>query len=270
MKELRDRTAVITGAASGIGRASALAFARAGMHVVLADLNEDGLEQVAAEVRALGRKAFSVPTDVARESDVRRLFERSVSLAGKVQLVMNNAGIARFGPALALTDDDWKRVIDINMWGVIYGCRIFGPHLVEQGLGQIVNTASVCGLVGLPMAASYVTAKFAVVGLSEVLRYELAPSGVGVTVLCPGFIKTSIASLEGAEEIARAVQKYGGDPDKLAVKIVDGVRRNDAQVLFGPEPFISTTLRRLSTRLHDRAGRALGAAMQKPLGTPKT
>jgi len=263
MKDLRDRTAVITGAAAGIGRSTALALARAGMHVVLADLNEAGLAEVASEARALGRRAWSVPTDVSSVTDVQRLFERSVALAGSVQLIMNNAGIARFGPVLALSDDDWKRVIDINLWGVIHGCRIFGPHLVEQGTGQIVNTASVCGLVGLPRAASYVTAKFGVVGLSEALRYELAPLGVGVTAVCPGFIKTSIASVEGAEEVAAAVQKYGGDPELLSRKIVEGVRRNDAQVLYGPEPLISTTLRRLSTRLHDRAGRALGAAMHK-------
>ncbi len=261
MKLLRARTAVITGAAAGIGRSTALALAREGMHLVLADINETGLRSVAAEVTALGCKAWCVATDVSSQGDVRTLYERCLSLAGGVHLVMNNAGIARFGRALLLTDDDWKRVIDINLWGVIHGCRTFGPHLAAQGLGHLVNTASVCGLVGLPMAASYVTAKFGVVGLSEALRYELAPSGVGVTAVCPGFIKTNIANSAGAAHITAAIQKHGGDPDVLAGRIVAGVRRNDAQVLYGPEAFITTKLRRLSTRLHDRAGRALGRVM---------
>lgn len=263
MKDLKGRTAVITGAAAGIGRATALALAREGMHIVLADLDQAGLSRVVSEVQGLGRKAWAVPTDVSDAAQVRHLYEQCLSLAGSVQLVMNNAGIARFGPVLELSDDDWKRVIDINLWGVIHGCRTFGPHLVAQGFGHILNTASVAGLTGLPTAASYVTSKFGVVGLSEVLRFELAPLGVGVTAVCPGFTKTSIANVQGSEELASAVRKYGGDPDALARCIVRAVRRNDAHLLFGPEPHITTTLRRLSTRLYDRAGRALGAAMLK-------
>jgi NAD(P)-dependent dehydrogenase (short-subunit alcohol dehydrogenase family) len=263
MKELRGRVAVITGGAAGIGRATALALAREGMHIVLADLDEAGLARVCDEVKASGQKAWGVRTDVSQENDVRRLYEHCLSLAGGVHVVMNNAGIARFGPALELSDDDWKRVIDVNLWGVIHGCRIFGPHLVAQRAGHILNTASVAGLAGLPTAASYVTAKFGVVGLSEVLRFELAPSCVGVTAICPGFTKTSIANVEGSEELAKVVQKYGGDPDALAKRIVRAIRRDESHVLFGPEPLIMTTLRRVSTRLYDRTGRALGKAMLK-------
>lgn len=263
MKRLEGRTAVITGAAAGIGRATALALAREGMHVVLADLDEAGLLRVSGEIHALGRTAWGVRCDVSDAADVRRLYEQCLALAGSVHVVMNNAGIARFGPALELSDDDWKRVIDINLWGVIHGCRTFGPHLVAQGEGHILNTASVAGLTGLPTAASYVTSKFGVVGLSEVLRFELAPSGVGVTAVCPGFTKTSIANVQGSEKLAGAVQKFGGDPDALALRIVRAIRRDEAQLLFGPEPHLTTMLRRFSTRLYDRGGRALGAAMLK-------
>lgn len=265
MKRLSGRTAVITGGASGIGRACALALADEGMDMVLADLDEEALQATVREVQAQGRQAWGVRTDVARAEDVRHLLQECIRLAGSVQVVMNNAGIARFGPALELSDADWEQVIDINLWGVIHGCRVFGPHLVAQGEGQLVNTASVAGLAGLPMAASYVVSKFGVVGLSEVLRFELASHGVGVTAVCPGFARTRIAQVEGATNLAQVVERFGGEPDQLARRVVRAIKRNDARVMWGPEPFLMNNLRRFSDRLYDRAGHAVGAAMRRQL-----
>lgn len=258
MRQLRDRVAVVTGASSGIGRATAIALADEGMDLVLADLDEDGLEATASAARSRGRRAFCVPTDVSSTDQLRRLKVVALERAGGVHVVFNNAGIVRFGAAIHMSDEDFRRVIDVNMWGVIEGCRIFGPYLAEQREGHIVNTASVCGLVGLPGCASYVASKFAVVGFSEALRWEIAPAGVGVTVVCPGMVKTNIArNVEFGEQVREVMDQHGGSPEALAQRIIGAIKRDQPRVLFGAAPHVAWTLRRISGRLNDFVGKRL-------------
>lgn len=182
--------AVITGGGGLLGRGLALAFARAGMDVLVSDLDADAAQHVASEILALGRHAVAYTSDVADPSSVAALADRAFAEFGKVNLLCNNAGIALLRPYEELTLYDWNRVLGINLMGVIHGVHAFLPRMIAQGGARhILNTASMSG-VGLaelrPLNAPYVTAKFAIVGLSETLAPVLATHGIGVSVLCPG------------------------------------------------------------------------------------
>ncbi len=191
--EIKGKIAVVTGAASGIGRAAALALAREGADVVVADLNDAGLTEILKEIERLGRRGLAVSTDVARLPDVQNLFHQSISEMGRVDILMNNAGVHMMGNVEKVTIEDWKWIIDINLWGVIHGIHVFLPHLLERGSGHIINTASLAGLAGgLDGSIPYTTTKFAVVGLSEGLAVYLRGKGIGVTALCPGLVSTNI------------------------------------------------------------------------------
>ena len=196
MKELAGKTAVVTGAASGIGRAMAERWAAAGMNVVLADIDEAALDVAVAEVSEVG-PATGLRVDVTVASDVEALLALTVDCFDRAHLVCNNAGVA--GPVgLApheLTVEDWHWVLDVDLWGVIHGIRTFVPHLLEHGDGHIVNTASQAGLTsGSVISSAYYAAKHAVVALSECQFHDLAAraSGVNVSVLCPGAVATNI------------------------------------------------------------------------------
>lgn len=254
------KTAVVTGAASGIGKAIAVALARRGCQLVLVDLNEEASAETRKEVEAAGGRAVVVTADVRNPANVSEVYRRTLETFGNVHILVNNAGVLRVGPALEATDEDWRNVIDVNLWGVVNGCRVFGPHFKAQGAGHIVNTASAAGLSGLPYSASYSASKFAVVGLSESLRWELAQFGVGVTVLCPGAVKTGIAVGSGGPRTAELVDRFGLSAEPLARRVVEAIERNRARVLYGFEPRLWTTLRWLSSSLHDQAGKALARA----------
>jgi NAD(P)-dependent dehydrogenase (short-subunit alcohol dehydrogenase family) len=194
--EINGKTAVVTGAASGIGRATATALARKGADLVLADVNDDRLNAARKEITALGRRAVAVHTDVSKLQDIRNLFDRSISEMGRVDILMNNAGVHLLGPTDKISIADWEWIVGINLWGVVYGIHVFLPHMLERGNGHIVNTASMSGLVGAESSMPYVATKFAVVGMSECLAAYVRPKGIGVTVLCPGFVATNIAEQE--------------------------------------------------------------------------
>ncbi len=197
MEVLAGKTAVITGAASGIGLGMAVRFGHAGMNIVLADVEQPALDEAVTAVEATGAAALGVRVDVRRVDEVEGLLATAVERFGRVHVACNNAGIAGpFGKtSWELSAHDWEWVIGVDLWGVINGVRVFAPHLVAHGEGHIVNTASLAGLTtGTVVPASYHTAKHGVVALSECLFGELAVRApdVGVTVLCPGFVKTRI------------------------------------------------------------------------------
>jgi NAD(P)-dependent dehydrogenase (short-subunit alcohol dehydrogenase family) len=194
--DIQGKVAVVTGGASGIGRATAIALATEGADLVLADINDAGMEEACAEIAGLGRKAIAVHTDVSKLEDVQRLFDRSVSEMGRVDILMNNAGVHIMGPTEKIPIADWEWIVGINLWSVIYGVNVFLHHMMERGSGHIVNTASMAGLIAGEPSTPYVTTKFAVVGLSEGLAVYLRPKGIGVSVLCPGWVKTGIGQHE--------------------------------------------------------------------------
>jgi NAD(P)-dependent dehydrogenase (short-subunit alcohol dehydrogenase family) len=196
MKDLRGKVAAVTGAASGLGRAMALAFADEGMRVALADVAD--LSSVEREVRARGVDVICLKVDVSKATDVERLRDETLSRLKGIHLVCNNAGVSPLGAAWEATLADWQWILGVNLWGVIHGVRAFTPHLIAQDEGHIVNTASVAGLISPPGMAAYNVTKHAVVALSETLYHDLRErgSGVGVSLLCPAYVPTGIADSE--------------------------------------------------------------------------
>ena len=192
MKDLAGRTAVITGAASGMGRAFAERFADAGMNIVLADVEVPRLEEATAGVTARGVEAIAVPTDVSDADAVDRLRDAALARFGKVNVVCNNAGVAGSLTGVGVDLNDWRWVLGVNLWGVVHGHRSFLPHLLEHGDGHIVNTASMAG--HFPGHGPYAASKWAVVSMSEGLFQQLRAQGstVGVSCLCPGWVATDI------------------------------------------------------------------------------
>ena len=187
------RTAVVTGGASGIGRALALAFAREGARVVLGDVDQAGMADTVAAIRARGGEAIVVPTDVSDLAQVKVLADQAFAAFGTVHIVCNNAGVAVWGGLERATHRDWQWVLGINLWGVIHGIEAFVPRMIAQKEpGHIVNTASMAGLIASQGLGVYNTSKYAVVGLSETLAKDLRPYEIGVSVLCPMAVDTRI------------------------------------------------------------------------------
>ncbi len=226
MKNLRDRVVVITGASGGIGAATARAFARAGAHVALAARRAEALEAVAAQVRALGREALPLPTDVTRHADVAALIARTREHFGRLDVVVANAGVYVRSPIRDLTPDLLERSLAVNFYGGVYLVLEALPHLLAQGEGHIVLVTSMDGKKGLPPDAPYVAAKFALSGFGDVLRQELHGSGVGVTTVFPGRVDTPmIANLKVPWMSAKI------PPEAVAQAIVRAVQRQRAEVI---------------------------------------
>jgi NAD(P)-dependent dehydrogenase (short-subunit alcohol dehydrogenase family) len=198
MKTLEGKVAAVTGAASGLGRAMALAFADQGMHVALGDVDEERLSSVLTEVTRKDVVASSMRLDVSRADQVEAFAAKAVAELGAVHVVCNNAGVSPLGAPWENSVGEWEWILGVNLWGVIHGVRSFAPRLIAQGEGHIVNTASVAGLICPPGSAAYNVTKHAVVALSESLLHDLRERGspVGVSVLCPAYVPTRIADSE--------------------------------------------------------------------------
>jgi NAD(P)-dependent dehydrogenase (short-subunit alcohol dehydrogenase family) len=196
MQDLKGKTAVITGAASGFGRELAILCAQEGMQLVLADVDENGLATTVEDHLPAGTKVLQVKCNVADAGDVERLAIQAVQRFGAAHLLFNNAGVAVAGPAWSATLEDWKWVLDVNLMGVVNGIRSFVPRMLKQNDEcHVVNTASVAGLLSVPGSAVYCVSKHGVVTLSECLQHDLrmAQAKIGVSVLCPAFVNTGIA-----------------------------------------------------------------------------
>jgi NAD(P)-dependent dehydrogenase (short-subunit alcohol dehydrogenase family) len=193
VETLTDRVAVVTGGASGIGRALCLAFAREGMRVVVADVDEPGMAETVAAAERRGARAVAVRTDVSRLAEVEALADTAWATFGAVHVLCNNAGVGVSGGLETATHRDWEWVMGVNLWGVIHGVEAFVPRMIaQQAGGHIVNTASMAGLIASQGLGVYNTTKYAVVGLSETLAKDLRPYGIGVSVLCPMGVTTNI------------------------------------------------------------------------------
>lgn len=192
MKDLAGKTAFVTGAASGIGLGVATALAQAGVKVMLCDIEREALDKAIAGLRRTNADVEGVVADVSLKAELQAAAEATLARYGEVHILMNNAGVGGGGGYGAWTDPGWSWTIGVNLMAVVWGCEIFGPLMERHGAGgHIVNTASIAGLISGSGNAYNVT-KYGVVALSEGLRVELAPRGIGVSVLCPGFIRTQI------------------------------------------------------------------------------
>jgi NAD(P)-dependent dehydrogenase (short-subunit alcohol dehydrogenase family) len=253
MDPFKDRVAVVTGGAGGIGSAMARAFAARGAKLVLADLDEKTLAEVTRDFEKSGAQVLGVPTDVTKPESVESLAEAALRKFGAVHIVCNNAGIATFGPIATSTRRDWEFTMNVNFWGVVNGVQAFVPRLLAQGQGgHVVNTASMAGLVGMRWLGVYCASKFAVVGLTESLYVELRDQGIGVSVLCPMIVNTKINenSLRMRPAALRNpsgsdLPQFGGSappmvggtiqPEELARRVVRAIERRELYILTHPE-----------------------------------
>ena len=193
MKDLAGKTAFITGGGSGVALGQAKAFAAAGMKIVIADIRRDHLDSAVAWFKEKGLPIHGIPLDITDRKAYAAAADEAEKTFGPVQLLCNTAGVSQFGPVQQATYDDWDWQMSVNLGGMINGIQTFIPRMLKHGLGaHIVNTASMAGFLPLPGCAIYCTTKFAVRGLSECLQLDLAPQGIGVSVLCPGAVNTNI------------------------------------------------------------------------------
>ncbi|CAM5239349.1 SDR family oxidoreductase [Streptomyces avidinii] len=260
---------LVTGAASGIGRATAFAFAEAGARVVAVDRDAEGAARTADMARLVGAaEAWAECVDVSDEQAMEKLAAKVATEYGIVDVLVNNAGIGLSGSFLDTTAEDWKKVLDVNLWGVIHGCRIFGKQMAERGQGgHIVNTASAAAYLPSRTLPAYSTSKAAVLMLSECLRAELASRSIGVSAICPGIVNTNITStsrfagVDEAEEKRRQERSsrlYGlrnFPPEKVADAILRAVVRNEAVVPVTPESKGALWMSRFAPRALRRIAR---------------
>jgi NAD(P)-dependent dehydrogenase (short-subunit alcohol dehydrogenase family) len=259
MKEFTGKVALVTGAASGIGRGLAERFAAEGMKVVLADIEREALAATESEMKANGATVLAVPTDVSKASDVEALADKTIDAFGAVHIVCNNAGVVVGGVSWERTVADWQWMLGINLWGVIHGIRVFMPIMLAQDTeGHVVNTASMAGLISLPGFVTYNVTKHAVVTLSETLHHELALRGakVKVSVLCPLWVNTRIADsdrnrpaelqnepaadirtpeMEAMEQSLRQVLASGLSIEEVADHVLRAVRDEKFYILTHPD-----------------------------------
>lgn len=241
------KVALVTGGASGVGRGAALALARAGADVVLADLNEQRLAETRDAIAALGRRVLTVPTDVASDEAMERLAERASAEMGAVDILMNNAGVVVRGALEQISVADWRWQFEINVLGVVRGVRAFLPGMLARGSGYIVNTASIAGLVALTgEGAPYIASKFAVVGLTEALALYARPRGIGVSLLCPARVQSNLhetgrsIGMTPAREVAETAQAAmfqdcdEVEPDAIGDLVAEAIREERFFVLAEP------------------------------------
>jgi NAD(P)-dependent dehydrogenase (short-subunit alcohol dehydrogenase family) len=267
---LLGKIAIVTGGGAGIGEALSQELARRGATVIVADINEDDASRVATAIRGHGGRAEARHVDVSSEDDVRRMIEQTAASHGTLDYLFNNAGIGIGGDARDLTLEHWRRVIDVDLFGVLYGTLAAYPIMARQGFGHIVNTSSAAGLLPGPLNAPYHTSKHAVVGLSLSLRIEGADLGVKVSVACPGFVRTGIydsavtVNVPQEQAMASLPSRIRMMPAPRAAQLIlAGVERNQAVIVFPASARWLWRTYRLAPRL---LGRLLSPVMRRQIG----
>jgi NAD(P)-dependent dehydrogenase (short-subunit alcohol dehydrogenase family) len=273
---LSGKTALVTGAASGIGKQTTLELARRGANVAICDANEEGLRQTEAECRSLGRDVVSRRVDVSKREEMRAFAALVHGRVEAVDILMNNAGVGLGGGFLDTSLEDWDWIVGINFWGVVHGCHFFLPPMVARGKGgHVVNVSSAAGFIATEALSAYSTTKFAVFGLSEALRDELAPHRIGVTTVCPGLINTPITQTsplrgphgtpEARQRMVALYQRRNYGPERVAQNILRAIQRNRAVAPIAPEAWGMYFLKRLAPGLVARFNRMMAERMRRDL-----
>ena len=248
MDSFSQKTAIVTGGASGIGRAVCQELARRGAQVIIADINADLMKETAEEISKTGGHVKTSALDVRDFEAVKKLVDDTVAEYGRLDYMFNNAGIGVFGEARDFSYEDWKNVIDVNLYGVVNGVAAAYPIMVKQASGHIINTASLAGLMPTAGLISYAASKHAVVGLSYSLRIEGAALGVKTSVVCPGFVQTPIyysKTVKMDREKFIKLAPKGLPPEQCARAILRGVERNKATIVMPPKVLLFWFLHRL-------------------------
>jgi NAD(P)-dependent dehydrogenase (short-subunit alcohol dehydrogenase family) len=254
-EDFTGKIVLVTGAASGLGRGIALAFARAGSDLVLVDINREGLDETAAMVEKAGSRSLARRVDVSRREEMEAMAEDVLSEWGRVDILVNNAGVGVGGELVNVPLDDIEWITGINLMGEIYGTRLFLSQMIERGEGHIVNIGSLSSLAVLPFHIAYTTTKFGLAGFSEALWVECHRRGVGVTLVCPGAVSTNIAEgtrayagsrrqKEMTERFERMLQERGMDPEKAGRLVLQAVARDRFLLIIGGEAYLLYYLRR--------------------------
>jgi NAD(P)-dependent dehydrogenase (short-subunit alcohol dehydrogenase family) len=276
VRSLAGKTALVTGAASGIGREIALALARRGADLALCDLNEAGLAETEAAARALGREVLARRVDVASAEAMRAFADAVHERTPAVDLLVNNAGVALAARVLETSLEDWQWIVGVNVFGVVHGCHFFLPAMVKRGAGgHVVIVASAAGFAAGEPLAAYCTTKFAVLGLAESLAGELRPHRIGVTAVCPGLIDTPItrsAKLRGVyddpevrERMVEGYRRRGYGPERVARNVLKAIGRGRLVAPISPEAWVLYYLKRFAPWLQRRLNDVVAARTRAPL-----
>ncbi|MDY6902985.1 MAG: SDR family oxidoreductase [Cyanobacteriota bacterium] len=244
--------AIITGGSQGIGKATALLFARKGYDLVLTSRTAETLETTAAEVRAIGTKVLAVPCDVSQEAEVNNLISKALEYFGSIDVLINNAGVCMTGPIENTSLDDWHRVIDVNLWGYIHAIHAILPHFLVRSAGTIINVGSIGGKLPLPEMTVYCTSKYAITGLTETLRIELKPKGIHVGAVHPSATNSNFmeraqfrgSSEQEAEKRRNSMASFlespaASKPEDVANAVWDAVNHNKDEIIVGSGSIMS-------------------------------
>ncbi|UCD85967.1 MAG: SDR family NAD(P)-dependent oxidoreductase [Deltaproteobacteria bacterium] len=269
MSIYKDKVAIITGAGSGIGWALAEELARRGAHVVISDVNTERIEKVGESIKKAGNKVTVLTVNVSDFEAVKKMVEVTMAEHGRLDYIFNNAGIAVGGEARDFSIDDWRSVIEINLYGIVNGVAAAYPIMLRQGSGHIINIGSIEGLIPIPGAISYVASKYGIVGLSNALRVEAADLGVNVSVVCPGYIETPIfyeskvVNVDREKVLELITRRQGLSPEECASEILRGVERNKATIIVTKFAKFLYLLQRTSPGLVLWLGKLYGRRLRK-------